>query len=533
MSLLVGESRIAGRRVAACLLLLILAVFADRAPAATNTLVVSLSGNGEISWTEDIQTPAGYEIQFASQVGGPWGSAWEAFAHVQVQPSGGSIVKALAVPMFYRVVRKPGFDRLPAAIVDADFHDDGQPSDAKFELGRLLFFDKILSGNQNISCATCHHPLAATGDGLSLPIGEGGRGLGVTRDTGFSAAAVHERVPRNAPPVFNLGAKEFATLFHDGRVTTNSAAASGFDSPAGSSLPTGLENALAVQAMFPVTSGAEMAGHAGENGVADFAAAGNLPAVWEALAARLRAIPEYVARFIAAFPDVTQAADINYGHAANAIAAFENRAWRADNSPFDRFLRGDSGALSTAARRGMDLFYGKADCVSCHSGKFQTDQAFHSIAMVQIGPGKGDDADGRGDFGRERVSGQSADRYKFRTPSLRNVALTGPWGHAGAYDSLEAVVRHHLDPVAALNAYDTAQAVLPPRADLATLDFVVQNDSARRAAIAATSELSPMALTDAEVGDLLAFLHALTDANLIDLRRDVPRQLPSGLTLAE
>ena len=94
----------------------------------------------------------------------------------------------------------------------------GTPPPAKVELGKFLFFDKEFGGNRNISCATCHHPMAATGDGLSLPVGEGGAGLGMTRDTGTGEDQIHERVPRNAPHIFNLGAREFTRMFHDGRV---------------------------------------------------------------------------------------------------------------------------------------------------------------------------------------------------------------------------------------------------------------------------------------------------------------------------
>ena len=103
---------------------------------------------------------------------------------------------------------------------------------AKEALGKLLMFDKILSGNQNISCASCHHPLAGLGDGLALPVGEGGEGLGVTRNTGVAAEAVHERVPRNAPHVFNLGASEFTVMFHDGRLAVAADQPGGFLSPA-------------------------------------------------------------------------------------------------------------------------------------------------------------------------------------------------------------------------------------------------------------------------------------------------------------
>jgi cytochrome c peroxidase len=84
-------------------------------------------------------------------------------------------------------------------------YDFGAPSPEKVELGRVLMSDKILSGNRNISCVTCHHSMAATGDGLSLPVGEGGRGLGVTRNVGDGSDMIHERVPRNAPPIRNLG----------------------------------------------------------------------------------------------------------------------------------------------------------------------------------------------------------------------------------------------------------------------------------------------------------------------------------------
>ncbi len=425
---------------------------------------------------------------------------------------------------------------VPAA-QDTDYYDDGAPPQTRVELGRLLFFDKILSGSLNISCASCHHPLAGTGDGLSLPVGEGGRGLGVTRNTGYGSDAIHERVPRNAPALFNLGAREFVQMFLDGRVEVDPSAPSGFRTPAGDDLPPGLDNVLAAQAMFPVTSATEMAGQASENEQADAGAMNQLAedgGVWDLIAQKLQAIPAYVELFIAAFPqDIADAQDITYVDAANAIAAYEASAWRTDNSPFDRYLKGEFRALSREARSGMNLFYGKARCGSCHSGTFQTDQSFHAIAMPQIGPGKGDNqaayADGRDDFGRERVTHRSSERFRFRTPALRNIALTAPYGHAGAYNTLEAVVRHYIDPANALRQYATEQAVLPSRPDLDALDLVVQNDPNRLEAMAAANEALPIELGDREVQDLLAFLHALTDPAALDLRADVPPSVPSGL----
>ena len=240
---------------------------------------------------------------------------------------------------------------------------------------------------------------------------------------------------------------------------------------------------------------------------------------------------------MAAYPEIQSVADITYVHAANAIAAFEATAWRFDDSPFDRHLRGDRRAMSPSARRGMRVFHGEAKCARCHSGRFQTDQSFHAIAMPQIGPGKGDNldgyADGRDDFGRERVTGRTRDRFKFRTPTLRNVALTAPYGHTGAYNTLEAVVRHHLDPVGSLHNYDQQQAVLPSRTDLDAEDFVVMNDDMRRIAIADANELDPVTLSDEQFRDLIEFLHALTDRDALDLRSDTPPGVPSGLPLAE
>ncbi len=458
----------------------------------------------------------------------------------------------------------------PAApVTDADFYDNGAPVPAKVALGRQLFFDKILSGNRNISCATCHHPSLGSGDALALSIGEGGAGLGEDRKV---ASPVLGRVPRNAQPLYFVGAKSYTSMFHDGRVEADASGAfsSGFWTPAREQLPEGLDNVLAAQAMFPVLSHLEMAGHKGENAIATAVALDKLEGpngAWELLAKRLRAIPAYVEAFRMAYPEIGEARDISFVHAANAIAVFETTAFRADGSPFDEYLRtGDASHLSAQARRGMDLFYGKAGCVACHSSKFQTDQGFHAIAMPQIGPGKahGKDTsywratgfhDRVEDEGRYRVSFDPADMFRFRTPSLRNVALTGPWGHSGAYATLEDAVRHHLDPVAALERYNTNSATLPeldgvieqtgtgsvlaftpvdPRreADFFRRDRWVQDTQILRARIAEANELRPVSLADSEIGDLVAFLETLTDPASRDQRDLVPASVPSGLPVA-
>ncbi len=419
---------------------------------------------------------------------------------------------------------------LPDAPTDADY----RPVDPdQAELGKLLFHDKILSGNMNISCATCHSMVTDTSDGLSLPIGEGAMGLGPFRDTGYGEDAVHERVPRNAPHVFNIGAFEFDTMMHDGRIAADPHHPAGFDTPAGDDLIQGLDSVVAAQACFPVTSATEMAGQPGENSVADAAEAGDFQLLWAILTKRVASNDEYFKLFANAFDDVDHPMDITYAHIANAIAAYESAIGRADNSPFDRFMRGDAGAMSANAIQGMLLFYGQAGCADCHSGPFQTNQEFHAIGMPQIGPGKGHNqpgySDGRDDLGLGAETGNPADNFKFRVPSLRNVALTGPWTHSGAYGTLEAVVRHHLNPIESMLNYDPEQAVLPYREDLAEQDFVVMNDPNRVMGILAANELGATHLTDEEFDALMDFLHALTDPSSIDLRHAIPMSVPSGL----
>lgn len=400
-----------------------------------------------------------------------------------------------------------------------DFSSHGSE---KVELGQLLFFDKLLSGNRDISCATCHHPLAATSDGLALPAGVGGHGLSTARAMGEG----RERVPRNAPDVFNRGHESFSVMFWDGRVEGD--AASGFRSPAGGDLPPGLESALAVQAMFPVTSRAEMRGDLGES---ELGAELTNPEIWATLMQRLLSVEEYADRFASVYPEVPEA-QLGFQHAANAIAAFEAVQWRADDSPFDRYLRGDRHALSQDQKEGALLFYGKAECGSCHTSIFQTDNDFHAVGMPQLGPGKGDGLDGDEDFGREMVTGDPDDRMKFRTMSLRNVALTGPWGHAGAYSTLEAVVKHHLNPRRALRRWDSDQVLLPVSDEDEDL-FTVMEDPTKRGRIAAASEIRRIRLTRDETDRVIQFLHALTDPRSLDMRADVPLRVPSGDPLAD
>ena len=412
-------------------------------------------------------------------------------------------------------------DGLPTADAIFSAHDA-----AEIELGQLLFYDPVLSGSRGVSCATCHHPRFGTADGVSLGLGDGGKGLGMARTADPDNMPEH-RVPRNATALFNLGATEFTRMFHDGRLEADDTRPSGLRTPIEDEMVAGFDSALAAQAMFPVLSPDEMAGHYSENDVAKAVRRGQLTGkggAWEIIALRVSAIAEYRRRF----DEVLGAGEpIEFTAIANAIAAFIAFEWRADDSPFDRYLR-DGQSLSDPAMAGMTLFFGEAGCSTCHAGQFQTDHDFHAIAMPQIGPGKAARFETHfRDTGRMRVTGDAADAYRFRTPSLRNITATAPYGHAGTYANLEAVIRHHLDPVGALNAYDPSQAILPELPD--SPDLEILSDPQEMAAIAGANELLPQDLSDNQVAQIIAFLHALSDPVSLSGRLGIPERVPSGL----
>ena len=397
------------------------------------------------------------------------------------------------------------------------------------KLGRLLFYDPILSGNRNISCGTCHHHKHHSTDGLSLGVGEGGSGIGLERNTGMGDSRIKKRIPRNSPALFNLGALEIRMMFHDGRLSLGDQYENGFNSPAEEWLVKGLNNLLAAQAVLPLVGESEMAGNSGENQVAG-AIYDRIDMGWPILAKRVRVIPEYATLFVATYEDVTDYSQVSISHIANAIGDFINFEWRSYDSPFDFYLNGDDQALSPNQKRGMKLFYGKAQCAECHQGVFFTDQKFYALALPQFGPGRTRVFDPYvRDVGRMAETDRLEDAYRFRTPGLRNVALTGPYGHNGAYATLEGIIRHHLDPLGSLANWDPAQVILPKAEWLNGIDFVVFEDRFERERLKSRLDIQPLDLTKAEVADLVIFMHALTGTESIWGRLGHPDKVPSGL----
>jgi cytochrome c peroxidase len=284
-------------------------------------------------------------------------------------------------------------------------------TEAKVALGRDLFFDKRLSADGSLSCSTCHDPRFGFTDGKAVPEGIQGR-----------------RGTRSAPTILN--AMFNAGQFWDGRVES-----------------------LEEQARHPLVNPDEM---------------GN-PST-DAVVARLRVIPEYAARFREVF-----GADVTIGGLSKGIAAYE-RTLVSGNSPFDRYIAGNRDALSEPARKGMLLFSGKARCSVCHtfagvftvnqSFPFFTDQMYHNTgialneqafdglarraaALAKAGAGKADldrlaAEPGAGALGRFLVSGNVMDIGAFKTPSLRDVELTGPYFHDGSAKTLDEVVKFYV-----------------------------------------------------------------------------------------
>ncbi|MEM6385302.1 MAG: cytochrome c peroxidase [Pseudomonadota bacterium] len=417
---------------------------------------------------------------------------------------------------------------LPRPLTDADFIEfDAEQA----KLGRLLFYDKILSGNRNISCGTCHHHDHAGADGLSLGIGEGGEGLGPKRVGQSAQDRIRKRIPRNAPALWNLGAKDISVLFHDGRLETSDLYGNGFNSPAEEWLPTGLETILAAQAVFPLTARFEMAGDPEENEVSG-AVNDRIDSAWPILAKRVRIIPEYGKMFVLAFDHIKSPEEVTIVEIANALAAFIGSEWRNHDSPFDKYIGGDRTALSPTAKAGMKLFFGKAACASCHSGPLLSDQQFHALGLPSFGPGKTRRFDLQPrDVGRMGESDRLEDAYRFRTPMLRNVALTAPYGHNGAYPTLDAIIRHHLDPIGAREAWQRADAQLPKAPWLEKVDFIVQTDRREMARQANAIDIKPSTFDEDAVASLTAFLESLTGNSALKRPLGRPDVVPSGLSI--
>jgi cytochrome c peroxidase len=387
---------------------------------------------------------------------------------------------------------------------------------AVVELGRALFFDKLLSGNRDVACATCHDVSAGMTDGRSLALGTGSVGTGTARHLGPG----RQFTSRSAPTLLNAGLGLFQ-MFWDLRLAGGHGHVV---SDAGVPLPPGLPDLLTAQAMLPVLNRGEMRGVPGDRDVFgnpnELAQLDDAQAIWNAVMDRLLAVSEYTARFNAAFPGAGRP---RFEHAARALAVFQKQELTRTRSPFDRYLARDNNALTTEQKRGGLLFFGKALCSTCHNGPFLGVQGLANVGVPQIGPGGSKQPPF--DLGRGEHEPSEFYRFAFRVAPLRNVELTAPYFHSGAYRTLDAVVRHYNHVEKALREYDPAQ--LDPEVrplylgDPATVTAILQTLDGRLR--------QPLGLSETEIGELVAFLEGLTDPSARSLAAVAPARVPSGL----
>lgn len=403
-------------------------------------------------------------------------------------------------------------------------------------LGKKLFFSQSLGGDFDSACASCHHPMLGGADELSLPVGVESinpqvLGHGRENSTGIPV------VPRNSPTVFNVALLDNG-LFWDSRIeslgkeTGQNGAASGISTPDsgfGIADSNAGSNLVTAQARFPVTSDDEMK-------TADFENGSSTDVIRQHLAARLGDYDEgagelsrnqWLSEFQTAFDsDADSEVLVTFENTVEAIGEYE-RSMVFINSPWRNYLDGDITALTEQQKQGALLFFsgpqeGGTGCSACHSGPLLSDEEHNNVAFPQIGVGKGDGNNGDDDFGREGVTGDAQDRYNFRTPSLLNIAVTAPYGHAGTFDSLERVVRHYDNPSRSIDDYadDSEWCQLAQFDNIANCTGLYPNvrsngelalDKLSEERQNETSSLPNINLNNDEIDQLVAFLNSLTD----------------------
>jgi cytochrome c peroxidase len=422
------------------------------------------------------------------------------------------------------------------------------------DLGRLLFFDKILGLHDDNSCAGCHSPAFGFGDSQPMAIGVDNNDV----------VGPNRRGPRNqrrSPAVANTAF--YPALMWTPRFVALSGdpfdPSLGFQFPAPENLVTGVPTLLSAQGSLPSTELVEMAGFTGiatnpgpfgprhhqfDDGhgaplpSADATGFHNFP-IQAAVDARLNANSEYLVRFGEVFNGgiALPEGGITLNMRRLAIAEFQT-SLRAANAPLDRFARGETGAMSARQKRGALLFFGEANCVACHAVAGDSNEMFsdfqpHRIGGPQLAPtfgvGTGNTIfDGPGeneDFGFEQTRGDPALRYTFRTAPLRNLKVAPAFFHNGAFGTITAAIQHHLDVKASLRKYDPDENNVP--SDLSPGPF-------RQILKAGIDPLlrKRAKLRDDEVDALVDFVeNALFDERVLRFCEQIPESVPSGLPL--
>jgi cytochrome c peroxidase len=377
----------------------------------------------------------------------------------------GCLTAALGIAAVSGTAAQGRFAALPK---EAPAPPDNPTTPERVALGRLLFWDPILSGQRDVACATCHHPSFGYSDGLDLSIGANGAGLGSART--FAPGHPSKLVKRNSQTVLN--------------VAFNGLTSAGSAVPATAPMFWDVRvRGLEAQALEPLKALEEMRG--GTYGEDQAVAA---------VVARLNGIAEYRRLFARAFGGSSPVTDTNLGR---ALAAFQ-RTLVASSSPFDRYMRGEASAMNAEEIRGMERF-ASIGCINCHSGPMFSDFATHVLAVP--------------DNPKLPESDSGVNRtYAFRTPSLRNLGATAPYMHNGVFTTLPEVV----------NFYQRISRGGGRGGG---------NGGATNAAVS-RDQIDPLArqlnMRGRGQRELIAFLRALDDP---DFDRTIPERLPSGLAV--
>jgi cytochrome c peroxidase len=440
----------------------------------------------------------------------------------------------------------------------------GRPIDRTLaDLGRLLWFDTLHSLRHDNTCGGCHSPTNGFGDSQGMAIG-------VQNNHLVGPDRAGPRNQRRSPLVIN--AAFLSALMWNGRFSASSG--DPFDNSLGFHFPPPeddrrfppksriFRHLLQAQAHIPATEMVEVAGFRGvcrpedlgrkspfcqfDDGLGDIvpppdASGFRNEAIRQKGLDLLNNEPEYRRLFGELFPKVADGKPIDFNMFGLAIAEFEFTLTFA-NAPIDRFARGDRDAMTDSEKRGALLFFGKANCVTCHavagdSNEMFTDLKNRVVGAPQIAPyfgaGTGNVIfDGPGqdeDFGLEQITGNEADRYKFRTAPLRNLAVAPAFFHNGALTRLEDAIRYHLDVYESARHYlpaagvsvDLTHRLGPIEPVLSRLDRKMRN---------------PIELNRTQFTDLVAFVRdGLLDrrATKENLCKLVPRSVPSGSPLLQ
>jgi len=344
-------------------------------------------------------------------------------------------------------------------------------------IGAKLFESTLLSFNGKTSCQSCHLDKFSSADGLPNAVGTGGEGEGHHR-----LMSEGDIVPRNTLPFWGRGSKGFDTFFWDGKVKKFEG---DIISQFGKDFPS--TDPLVVAVHLPFVEIREMVVR-DEAVVAEYEKEGISPAkdIYATLVDRLKADQELSTQLSDATNTETE--ELTFLNVAESVAQFIRSNFAVEDTKFNTFMF-DDGDLTKSELQGGLIFYGKGQCSSCHSGPLMSDLDFHVMPFAQLGFGK----NGFGvDYGRFNASLDEADIYKFRTPPLVNVTKTAPYSHSGAYETLEEMIKAHVDPLAKFNAgeYTATQR----REYLAKLSKWAINNEV------------PEPLSDDEIADLVSFL---------------------------